>query len=182
MQVDIKLDPLYIKNSKEWFDEAQEMKELIFYKFFSLWCSFNALYNLVIIKHMHSDIDKIHCLVKKLSEEDASLILQKNKKECDFFFCYKGGPVIDMKKQLNNIKQPDDVENFKSYVDKYKNSNVENLKKILDISDILYRIRNNLTHGSKEFSGRDKNVIFHALPVLENLTQVIAEKVFYARS
>lgn len=178
MQVNVKFNPLYKKNSKEWFYEAQQMKELIFYKFFCLWCSFNALYNL---ENKHKEIDKIHCLVKKLSEEDASLILQKNKEECNFFFCYKGKPVMDMKKLLYDKKQPDDVENFKSFVDKYKKPDVANLDKILDISNILYRVRNNLTHGSKEFNGRDKEVIFHALPILESLTRVIAEKVFDER-
>ena len=179
MQSNIKFDPLYIKNSKEWFNEAQQMQELIFYKFFCLWCSFNALYNLVKVKG--NDIDKIHYLVKKLSEEDASLIIKKNKKKCDFFFCYKGKPVMDMKKLLYDKKQPDDVENFKSFVDKYKKPDVANLDKILDISNILYRVRNNLTRGSKEFSGRNKEVIFHALPILESLTQVIVEKVFDGR-
>lgn len=176
-EYDIKRDPLYLDISEDWYKRSQCIEEEnIFCKFFFLWCSFNALYNLV-GEYETKDNIRIQMLIGKLSEEDSARILGKTQINCDFFM-RRPKPITDMKKSLFGQNQPDDVTNFEDLRQKYLNPNVPNLKKIRWIGDILYRVRNNLTHGSKESKGTDKEIILNAVPILEHLVTVIALNVF----
>ena len=175
-QNEIRQEPLYLKISNDWFSKAKGIKKAIFYKFFCLWSSFNALYNLV-GNYDTKDNVRIHKLIEELSENDAGSIIRDTKKNCDFFMLQRG-PIQDMQKRLFGLDQPDDVKNFNRIKAKYSNPDVSNKKKLKYLVDVLYRVRNNLTHGSKEVSGMDKEVILNAVPILEKLIRVISSRVF----
>ena len=74
----MKPDPLYIKISKEWYQKAKEKNNSNYAKFFFLWCSFNALYNLA-GDYNTLDKERIKKLINELKEEDAENFLRKTK-------------------------------------------------------------------------------------------------------
>lgn len=43
---------------------------------------------------------------------------------------------------------------------------------------IIYRVRNNLTHGSKEMSGDDYEIMENSIPILEVFVKLIYTRVF----
>jgi len=175
----ISQNSMYKRIFKQWFEYAMHVHEnLIFCKFFSLWCSFNSLYNLV-GDYETPDNERIEALTKRLNQEDADFIISSTKSHFDFFMLKRQSPIRDMQKDLFRKLQPDDVKNFEPIKQRYLNPHVENLKKIKYIMPILYRVRNNLTHGSKSpGGGMDETVIRNAVPILQSLVQVIAVRVF----
>lgn len=174
--MNIKHDPMYFRISQDWFNLARKRNQSIYFKFFAIWCSFNALYNLV-GEYDCNDDERIGILLNEFTENDASLIINKTKVYCDYFML-KREPIKDMQKSLFGIKQPDDVIKFDDIKRKYVNPDVPNRKKLRYIASILYRVRNNLTHGSKAIVGTDKDVLNNAVPILEKLVYSIGEKVF----
>ena len=171
-------DPIYKKISKEWYLKAREIKNSKYAKFFFLWCSFNAIYNLF-GKYKTHDIERIMELIDELKEEDAEIFFKEAKQFCNFFVL-KRSPIKDMKKELHGKEQPKEVRDFESIIGRY-NANEKKIEIIKDIMIIIYRVRNNLTHGSKEFSGNDYEVIENSIPILEVIVKLLSKRVFGER-
>ena len=174
----IKHDPLYIKISKEWYQEAKEINNSNYAKFFFLWCSFNALYNLA-GEYNIADKERIQELINELREEDVEDFLRKTKQFCDYFL-FERLPIKDMKKEFHGKKQPEEVLEFESVKNKYM-ANEKKIEIIKDIMIIIYRVRNNLTHGSKEVSGNDYEVVENSVPILEVIVKLVSKRVFGER-
>lgn len=171
-------DLLYKKISKEWYRKAREIKDSKYAKFFFLWCSFNALYNLA-GKYNTKDKERIQELINKLREEDAESFLRKTKQFCDYFL-FERLPIKDMKKEFHGKNQPKEVTDFESIKERY-NANEEKIEIVKDIIIIIYRVRNNLTHGSKEMSGDDNEIIENSIPILEIIVSLVSKRVFGER-
>ena len=174
----IEYDPIYKKISKEWYLKAREIKNSKYAKFFFLWCSFNAIYNLI-GKYDTADIKRIKKLIDKLNEEDAEIFFKEAKQFCNFFVLERS-PIKDMKKEFHGIRQPSEVVDFESIIERYT-TNEKKIEIIKDIMIIIYRVRNNLTHGSKEFSGNDYEVIENSIPILEVIVNLVYKRVFGER-
>jgi len=170
----IKPNPLYIKISKEWYQKAKEKNNSNYAKFFFLWCSFNALYNLT-GDYNTEDKERIKELINELKEEDAENFLKKTKQFCDYFL-FKRLPIKDMKKEFHGKGQPKEVTDFESIIERY-NTNEKKIEIIKDIMIIIYRVRNNLTHGSKEMSGDDYEIIENSIPILEVIVNLVSKRV-----
>lgn len=170
----IKYDPNYKKISKKWYQKAREIKDSKYAKFFFLWCSFNALYNLA-GEYNTEDKERIKELINKLREEDAENFLRKTKQFCDYFL-FERLPIKDMKKEFHGKKQSKEVLEFESVKNKYM-ANEKKIEIIKDIMIIIYRVRNNLTHGSKEMSGDDYEIIENSIPILEVIVNLVSKRV-----
>jgi len=118
-------------------------------------------------------------LIDKLYEEDAEIFFKEAKQFCNFFVLGRS-PIRDMKKEFHGIRQPSEVADFESIIERY-NANEKNIEILKDIMIIIYRIRNNLTHGSKEFSGNDYEVIENSVPILEVIVNLVYKQVFGER-
>lgn len=167
-------DLLYKKISKEWYRKARKIKDSKYAKFFFLWCSFNALYNLA-GKYNTEDKERIKKLINELREEDAEDFLKKTKQFCDYFL-FMRLPIKDMKKEFHRKNQPKEVIDFESIKERY-NTNEEKIEIVKDIMIIIYRVRNNLTHGSKEMSGDDNEIIENSIPILEVIINLVSKRV-----
>ncbi|MBA7497536.1 hypothetical protein ES704_00264 [subsurface metagenome] len=174
----IKYDPIYKKISKEWYLKSREIKNSKYAKFFFLWCSFNAIYNLI-GKCNTTDKKRIKKLINELKEEDAEIFFKEVKQFCNYFVLRRS-PIKDMKKEFHGKEQPKEVTDFESIIERY-NANKEKIEIIKDIMIIIYRVRNNLTHGSKEFSGNDYEVIENSIPILEVIVNLVYKRVFGER-
>lgn len=170
----IKRNPLYIKISKEWYQKTKEKNNSNHAKFFFLWCSFNALYNLA-GEYNIADKERIKELINELREEDAENFLRKTKQFCDYFL-FERLPVKDMKREFHGKKQPEEVLEFESVKNKYM-ANEKKIEITKDIMIIIYRVRNNLTHGSKEMSGDDYEIIDNSIPILEVIVNLVSKRV-----
>jgi hypothetical protein len=170
----VKRDPFYIKISKEWYQKAKEKNNSNYAKFFFLWCSFNALYNLA-GKYNTEDRERIKELINELREEDAEDFLRKTKQFCDYFL-FERLPIKDMKKEFHGKKQSKEVLEFESVKNKYM-ANKKKIEITKDIMIIIYRVRNNLTHGSKEMSGDDYEIIENSIPILEIIVSLVSKRV-----
>ena len=85
-----------------------------------------------------------------------------------------------MKKELHGKKQPKEVLEFESVKNKYM-ANEKKIEITKDIMIIIYRVRNNLTHGSKEMSGDDYEIIENSLPILEEMVNLVSKRVSVER-
>jgi hypothetical protein len=118
-------------------------------------------------------------LINKLNEEDAEIFFKEAKQFCNFFVLERS-PIKDMKKEFHGIRQPSEVVDFESIIERYT-ANEKKIEIIKDIMIIIYRVRNNLTHGSKEFSGNDYEVIENSIPILEVIVNLVYKRVFGER-
>lgn len=152
----------YLENSKRWLTRAKDNTPTPFSKFFYLWASFNALYNL---EGNEGDMSQIKSLISKIPEESAGEILNKQEDAIDYFF-RKRRPIIDMKRMSNNETKSWQ----KKFIDStsYKN-------KLTYIALTLYIVRNNLTHGSKMGSGDDLSVVENANCILREIIRKCVE-------
>ena len=179
-----KNEPIYLDICKNWYQKSLELKDLInskeksniqiFARFFFLWCSFNALYNLA-GSYRTSDFERIKACISKLKEEDIEKILKKNKAHCDYFI-NRRDLIVDMKRNLHGLNSNDyiNVHQMKKFY--WQNINKKDL--LISLIKIIYKIRNNLTHGSKEIRGDNITIINNAIPIVDYLTMTIANKVF----
>lgn len=156
--------PTYLQNSERWLERAKGNKATAFSKFFYLWASFNALYNL---EEVEGDMSQIKSLIAKISGEDAQAILNKQKRTIDYFFEQRA-PIRDMKEMSDK--------ETKSWQKKFtRSANYKNKLKYVALT--LYIVRNNLTHGSKMDQGDDLMVIERANCILEEIVNKCVETV-----
>ena len=178
-----KSNPIYKNICQNWHEaskdlltiqESNQSDNLIFAQFFFFWSSFNALYNLA-GPFKISDIERIKGLIDRLDDEDIDKFFDEAKNSCDYFIKERD-LIKDMKRYLHR-KEPlekMDIHAIRKSYEKNRNTK-ENMK---NITKIIYRVRNNLTHGSKEMRGDDILIIKKAIPILKSATIIIAKRVF----
>lgn len=130
--------------SKYWYNMGKELKENSVYKFFTLYISFNALYNEYSDRY---ESDRIKHFLRDNQNAGIKLSI-KNDGEL-----YKK-IVMDMRtgKEINNRS--------------YKLSEIRN-NDIVAIFMGIYQVRCNLFHGSKKDYDRDKNLVVESCDLLE---------------
>ena len=179
-----KSNPIYYQNiCPNWYEASKDLAALqesnqsnnfIFAQFFFLWSSFNALYNLA-GESGTSEINRMEDLIDSLDDEDIYKFFEETKNSCDYFI--KGRDLIkDMKRYLYKEEPLEkmDIDVIRKNYKENRNTK-ENFKNIIRI---IYRVRNNLTHGSKEMRGDDILITKKALPILKSATRIIAKRVF----
>ena len=177
-------NPIYYENiCPNWYEaskdlvviqESNQSDNLIFAQFFFLWSSFNALYNLAGPFDI-SEIKRMEGLIDKLDDEDIDKFFEETKNFCDYFI--KERELIkDMRRYLHKVEPLEkmDIHVIRKNYEENRNTK-ENLKNIIRL---IYRVRNNLTHGSKEMRGDDVLIIKKAIPILKSATRIIAKRVF----
>ena len=100
---------------------------------------------------------------------------EETKNSCDYFIKERD-LIKDMKRYLHK-EEPLEKMNIHVIRKNYEENRdtKENLKNIIKI---IYRVRNNLTHGSKEMNGNDVSIIKKAIPILKSTIRIIAKRVF----
>jgi len=163
-------NPIYYENiCPNWYEaskdlvviqESNQSDNLIFAQFFFLWSSFNALYNLV-GKSGTSEINRMEGLIDRLNDEDIDIFFKETKNSCDYFIKERD-LIKDMKRYLYKEEPLEkmDIHVIRKNYEENRNTK-ENMKNIIRI---VYRVRNNLTHGSKEMRGDDILIIKKAIP------------------
>jgi len=177
-------NPIYYENiCPNWYEaskdlvviqESNQSDNLIFAQFFFLWSSFNALYNLV-GESGTSEINRMEGLIDRLNDEDIDIFFKETKNSCDYFIKERD-LIKDMKRYLYKEEPLEkmDIHVIRKNYEENQNTK-ENMKSIIRI---VYRVRNNLTHGSKEMRGDDILIIKKAIPILKSATRIIAKRVF----
>jgi hypothetical protein len=147
---------------------------LIFAQIFFLWSSFNALYNLAGTSGTR-EINRMEGLIERLDDEDINKFFKETKNSCDYFIKERD-LIKDMKRYLYK-EEPLEKMDIHTIRKNYEENRItkENMKNIIRI---VYRVRNNLTHGSKEMRGDDILIIKKAIPILKSATRIIAQRVF----
>lgn len=143
-----------LKIAQRWQKRGNEIEEDVFAKFFFYFAGFNAIYFLWSIidrRSQHEEEDHIKNILEKIDETKAKEVFDKVKAGIDYF-C-KRPPIQRMKKRTCNSPHEGDknkgVEQKKVIQDTNKNVS----EKIIALGKILYYVRCNLVHGSKEISG-----------------------------
>lgn len=177
-------NPIYYQNiCPNWYEASKDLGEiqesnqsdnLIFAQFFFLWSSFNALYNLA-GKSGTSEINRMEDLIDSLDKEDIYKFFEETENSCDYFIKERD-LIKDMKRYLYKEEPLEkmDIDVIRKNYKENRNTK-ENFKNIIRI---IYRVRNNLTHGSKEMRGDDILIIKKAIPILKSATRIIAKRVF----
>ena len=177
-------DPIYYENiCPNWYEASKELvaiqesnqsDNLIFAQFFFLWSSFNALYNLVGL-FKDSEKERMEGLIDRLDDEDINKFFKETKNSCDYFIKERD-LIKDMKRYLYKEEPLEkmDIHTIRKNYEENRNTK-ENLNSVIRI---VYRVRNNLTHGSKEMRGDDILIIKKAIPILKSATRIIAKRVF----
>jgi hypothetical protein len=177
-------NPIYYENiCPNWYEaskdlvviqESNQSDNLIFAQFFFLWSSFNALYNLA-GPFKIGEINRMEGLIDSLDDEDTNKFFEETKNSCDYFIKERD-LIKDMKRYLHKEEPLEkmDIHVIRKNYEENRNTK-ENLKNIIGI---IYRVRNNLTHGSKEMRGDDILIIKKAIPILKSATRIIAKRVF----
>ena len=166
--------------SKGWYTQSLRGKFPIFARYMYMWCAFNALYNLVDEDDLASegkpftDIYKIRFIVKKIGELETEKLIVKNLPNI-FYFAHERNPIKDMYKWLHNLDQPDELINFTKM---FENDKRSLHRKLGDIAVLLYYIRNNMAHGSKElYSNVDLTVTRKAYPILRDIVRALQNSI-----
>ncbi len=170
----------YINTSKFWLKQSKKA-ENEYCRFFFLWAAFNALYNLELDESRWENI-RVEKILEKIDEKESKKILLKNKKYSDFLMI-EGGPIINMKEELmRNFakykldKFKDIYKEYQKNLRNYENSSYPYKNKIKDIFFTIYKVRNNLTHGSKAGVERDKKLVDNSNPIIESTVRFLINK------
>jgi hypothetical protein len=155
-----KLIEFQLKIAQRWQKRGNEIEKDIFAKFFFYFAGFNAIYFLwSIIDDLGQSREANHIknLLEKIDETKVQKVFDKVKDSIDYF-C-KRRPIQQMiKRTCNSPYKGDETkgdELKKVLQDKNKNAS----EKIVALGIILYFVRCNLVHGSKEESGDDYEII-----------------------
>jgi hypothetical protein len=175
------------------FWEAKASDEEPFAKFFFLFSGFNALYflwrtNDPDLKNIQKACDKCHrrdpeykseerqikSLLHNLGEAVAVRILVTKKEAVAFF---QARIIQRMDKRSEKTPDEGDPSEGERRVKILSDPKAPNLKKLEALGGILYQIRCNLVHGSKEGSERDERIIENAN---ELLSEILKESMEFA--
>jgi len=145
--------------AKRWQEKGKKSKNIIA-KFLFYYMGFNALYFIIEKTHTHKnqkEIDHVRNLLKKNDPMKADKILDKimiNVK----YFC-KRPPIQQMRKRTFASPYKGSEAEGKKYKEILKNTSLPAKDRIVALGQILYLVRCNLVHGSKNGSGDDSKII-----------------------
>ena len=164
--------------SKDWYTRSIRGKFPIFARYMYMWCAFNALYNLVDQDDLKGksfmDANKIRFIVKKIGALETDTLITRNLPNIHYF-AHERKPIKDMYKWLHNIEQPQELINFAK---RFEDDKRPIDRKLGDIAMLLYYIRNNMAHGSKELDSYvDTEVARKAYPILRDIVRALQNKI-----
>lgn len=159
--------------ANRWLKKGQDIED-IFAKFFFYFAGINALYFLWgkidgLEKDVETRIEEwkhLQELLKKFKENEATAILDKVSSEVKYF-C-KRRPIQKMEKRTIVSQQEGDEWIGRNSQQKL-HAGKSSVEKLVALGDILYIVRSNLIHGSKQDSGDDKNIIAYSIRPLETI-------------
>ncbi|MCZ7357897.1 MAG: hypothetical protein O8C66_03915 [Candidatus Methanoperedens sp.] len=138
--------------AERWLRKGNETED-IYSKFFFYFAGFNAIYFQwgVINKIDGSQQEKIQNLLEQLGDSKAKEIIDEVKNEVEYFCRRK--PIQKMNRRIGEklmVGYSDDGIRYQKILqDEYRPA----LERIVSLGQILYLVRSNLVHGSKEESG-----------------------------
>lgn len=141
-----------------------------FARFFFYFSGFNALFFLwgKVDGEGGGDKKKIHNLLKKFDTPMTTQILREVGPSVEFF--QNRPPIQRMERRnLNRQDAGDEEDGAKALRDLLDNGRPDN--QLLALGSMLYLVRSNLVHGSKEISGDDKKIIESSVPAIKVILQ-----------
>ena len=153
--------------AERWQQKGKEAGD-IFSKFFFYFAGFNAIYFLwkeIYIPKKKGQENHIENLLGYFSDKEAQGILNKVGESVEYFS--KRHPIQQMeRRKADNLCAGNDTKGieYKKILQKNNNSAKE---RIIALGKILYLVRCNLVHGSKEDSGDDEKIIEKSLEPLK---------------
>lgn len=134
--------------SKYWYNMGKELKENNVYKFFTLYISFNALYNECSDRY---ERDRI----KKFLKDNQNIGIKLSIKNDGEFY----------KKIVMDMRTGEETDNLSYSIDEIRNND------IMAIFMGIYQVRCNLFHGSKKDLDRDRYLIEESCILLEDFLE-----------
>lgn len=159
--------------AERWLTRGNKIDGDIYAKFFFYFAGFNALYFLWgIVNKINGSRprqqDLIENLLAQFGDEKAEGILDKVKTEVIYF--RNRNPIQAMNKRKNDKKFLEgDQEEGKKYRETLNNERLTASEQLVAFAKILYLVRSNLVHGSKEAknSGDDEKIIASSIKPME---------------
>ena len=171
-----KLKKEYIDRAKYWKNGADKSlipgKEDIVPGFIYLWLSMNVIYNFYCKEDDAAESEKYNSALRKILNISYPIISAK-----DFYEENKMECRVLIEKKVNKNLNPLSQEELEEEKNAFNNKN--ETKKLIIIFGIIYRIRNNLFHGSKGsfgYKSRDQEVVQAAIPILKAFIENILIK------
>ena len=134
--------------SKYWYNMGKELKENNVYKFFTLYISFNALYNEYSARY---ERDRI----KKFLRNNQNIGIKLSIKNDGEFY----------KKIVMDMRTGEETDKLSYNIDEIRNND------IMAIFMGIYQVRCNLFHGSKKDLDRDRCLIEESCILLEDFLE-----------
>jgi hypothetical protein len=156
-----------LKIAKRWLQRGNKVKD-IFSKFFFYFAGFNAIYFLwgkIDKLNQHKEISHIINLLEKIDEAEAQVILNKVKISIKYF-CRRN-PIQEMRKRTCESPYEGDKTKGDKCREILQNNKRTASERVIALGEILYLVRCNLVHGSKEISGDDKEIIKKSIDPLK---------------
>jgi hypothetical protein len=153
--------------AERWLEKGNKTKE-IFSKFFFYFAGFNSIYFLwktIENPNQKGQENHIENLIKHFDDEKIHKILGKIGESVEYF-CERQ-PIQQMEKRKKEDFCVGDETKGSKYNTILQNKNNPAKKRIIALGKILYLIRCNLVHGSKEDSGDDEEIIEKSLRPLK---------------
>lgn len=156
--------------AERWLKKGNKTED-IYSKFFFYFAGFNAIYFQwkIINKIDGSQQEIIINLLEQFENSKAKEILDEVKKEVEYFCRRK--PVQKMNRRIDDKLLDGDSNEGIRYLEILKDVNQPALERVISLGQILYLIRSNLVHGSKEESesGDDFEIIKSSIAPLKVL-------------
>ena len=153
--------------AERWLEKGNKTKD-IFSKFFFYFAGFNSIYFLwktIENPNQKGQENDIENLIKNFDDEKIHKILGKIGESLEYF--YERQPIQQMEKRKKEDFCVGDETKGSKYNTILQNKNNPAKERIIALGKILYLIRCNLVHGSKEDSGDDEEIIEKSLKPLK---------------
>lgn len=158
------------KIAERWLKKGDKTED-IYSKFFFYFAGFNAIYFQwgIINKIDGSQQEKIQNLLEQFGNSKTKEILDEVKKEVEYFCQRK--PVQKMNRRIGDKLLVGNSDEGIKYQKLLKDVNQSALERVISLGQILYLVRSNLIHGSKEESesGDDFEIIKSSIKPLKVL-------------
>jgi hypothetical protein len=167
-----------LKIAERWLERGGKSRITLEYEdgdpfspFFFYFSGFNALYFLWRIADnlpSRPEVNHVEHLVRKFGTETAARLLTVNVRAL-VFFRDRPEPIQSMGRQVNGSwthRDATDGANYQAILKDHRSLAVDQLAAL---GKIMYLIRCNLVHGSKQDRGDDRYVVWNAVSCLESL-------------
>lgn len=153
--------------AERWLQKGKDTRD-IFSKFFFFFAGFNAIYFLwkqIEIPNRKGQENHIENLLSHFDKEKAQEILNTVGESVEYFTERRSIQQME-RRTSDNLCAGNDTKGIEYKKILQKNNNPAK-KRIIALGKILYLVRCNLVHGSKEHSGDDKEIIEKSLEPLK---------------